>query len=189
MVILGWCVAVRPWKPISWSSRQTVIVLMLLPEAVWNSVLQPRTDEFYAARASALSGPILWACVADHNMAPRCFHFTIIPLTVDLGSTGQIWELTCWHPITVPHRKSQSSSGSPFYWQCLSVEIAWLCARFYTPVSNWSTYFCIYSIASLLLYCWQNLTFTGCWTWCSFRILMVLFWWHYYRCLTAVWQM
>ena len=31
---LGLCAAPRPWKPISWSSWQTVLVLTLLPEAV-----------------------------------------------------------------------------------------------------------------------------------------------------------
>jgi hypothetical protein len=31
MVILGLCVAAWPWKPITWSSRLTVIVLTLLP--------------------------------------------------------------------------------------------------------------------------------------------------------------
>ena len=34
MVILGLCPAARPWKPISWSSRWTVLVLTLLPRAV-----------------------------------------------------------------------------------------------------------------------------------------------------------
>ena len=64
-----------------------------------------------------------------------------------------------WHPMTVPHWKSVSSSVRLFYWQCLSMEIAWLCAQLYIPVSNrcgWnsrihefegvSTYFCIYSV-------------------------------------------
>ena len=31
-VILGSCLAARPWKQISWSSRRTVLVLMLFPE-------------------------------------------------------------------------------------------------------------------------------------------------------------
>jgi hypothetical protein len=38
--------------------------------------------------------------------------------------------------MTVPHWKSLSSSVRPVYWQCLSMEIAWLCAWFYTHVSN-----------------------------------------------------
>ena len=38
MVTWGLCAATRPWKPISWSSRRTVLVLTLLPEAVRNSV-------------------------------------------------------------------------------------------------------------------------------------------------------
>ena len=59
----------------------------------------------------------------------------------------------------VLHWKSLSSWVRPFYCQCLSMVIAWLCARRYTTISNgcgWSsrihkfegvsTYFCIYSI-------------------------------------------
>ena len=64
--------------------------------------------------------------------------------------------------------KSLSCSVRPFYCQCLSMEIAWLWARFYTPVSKrcgWnnrihsfeevSTYFCIYSEGKkYLIPCW-----------------------------------
>ena len=73
VVILGLCVAAWPWKPILWISRQTVIVLTLLPEAVWNSVLSVATENiyifFYMLRASALGGTVLWACVAYHFAA------------------------------------------------------------------------------------------------------------------------
>ena len=56
-----------------------------------------------------------WTCVA-----PRYFHFTITALTVDRGmsSRSDIWQtdlLERWHPMTVPHWKSLSSSVRPFY--------------------------------------------------------------------------
>jgi hypothetical protein len=61
-------------------------------------------------------------------VAPRCFHFTITALTVDQGSSSraEIWPADLL-----------SSSVRPFYYQYFSMAIAWLCARFYTPVSNW----------------------------------------------------
>jgi hypothetical protein len=42
--------------------------------------------------------------------------------------TAEIWKthlLERWHPMTVPHWKSLSTSVRPFYWTCLSMEIAW----------------------------------------------------------------
>ena len=77
-----------------------------------------------------------WAVVA-----PIRFHFTITELSVDWGSSSraEIWLtylLERWYPMMMPHWKSLSSSVSSYYCQCLSMEIAWLCARFYTPVSN-----------------------------------------------------
>ena len=144
MVILGWCAAARPRKPISWRSRRTVIVLTLLPEAVWNSVVSVATEdrqfiyELMRSRSVSLCGIPLcgWAVVA-----PRHFHFIITTLTVDWGSSNRAHILRTdllerWYPMTVPHWKSLSSSVRPFCWQCVSLEIAWLCARFYTPVSN-----------------------------------------------------
>jgi hypothetical protein len=89
---LGLCVAARPWKPISWSCRRTVIVLKLLPEAVWNSVVSVATENrrflhitcfsTWGSRSVSLCGLPLrgWAVVA-----PRCFHLTITALTVNLG--------------------------------------------------------------------------------------------------------
>jgi hypothetical protein len=38
-----------------------------------------------------------------------------------------------WRCHIESHRALQYG---PFYYQCLSMEIAWLCARFYTSVSN-----------------------------------------------------
>jgi hypothetical protein len=72
--------AARPRKPISRNSRQTVIVLTLLPEAVWNSVVRV-TNYFYTLRASALGGHVLWACVA--------YHFVTEPLLLLDVSTSQ----------------------------------------------------------------------------------------------------
>uniref|UniRef100_A0A8C8F762 Mitogen-activated protein kinase binding protein 1 n=1 Tax=Oncorhynchus tshawytscha TaxID=74940 RepID=A0A8C8F762_ONCTS len=48
--------AARPWKLISRTSRQTVLVL---PEAVWNSVVSVATEDRRFVRASALGGPVL----------------------------------------------------------------------------------------------------------------------------------
>jgi hypothetical protein len=42
-------------KPISWSSRRTVIVLTLLPEAVWNSVVSVATEDKLFLRAARFS--------------------------------------------------------------------------------------------------------------------------------------
>jgi hypothetical protein len=157
-----------PWKHFSWNSRLTV-VLTSLPEAVWNSVLSVATEDrrFLCSmrfrtrwsRSVSLGGLPLcgWAVVA-----PRCFHFTITALTVDRRSFSRayIWWtdlLERWHSMTVPRWKSLTSSVRLFHCQCLSMEIAWLCALFYTPVDSgcgWysgihkfqgmSTYFCIY---------------------------------------------
>ena len=71
--ILGLCADARPCKPVSWSSRRTVILLMFLPEGVWNSVV--RTDDFY------FSTPVLWACVF--------YHFAGEPLLLLDVSTSQ----------------------------------------------------------------------------------------------------
>ena len=61
--------------------------------------------------ASALGGPVLWACVPLHGwavVAPRCFYFTIKALTVDRGSSS-CGLLEMWHPMTVSesHRALQ----------------------------------------------------------------------------------
>ena len=125
MVILGLCAAGHPWKPISRNSWRTVLVLMLLPEAVWNSVVNVATEDRWFLCASALGGPVLWVCVV--------YHFP------GSSSRAESWWtdlLEWWHPMTVPHWKSLSSSVRRFYCQYLSMEIAWLCSRFYTPVSN-----------------------------------------------------
>ena len=140
MVILGFCADARQWNPISWSSRQTILVLKLLPGEVWNSVvLQPRTDilrTMHSHSVSLCGLPLRsWAITA-----PRRFHFTITALTVDRGSSSRadIWEtdlLERWHPMTVPRWKSLSSSVRLFYWQYLCMEIARLCARIFIHLS------------------------------------------------------
>ena len=81
MMILGLCAAAWPLKPISWSSWRTVIVLTLLPEAVWNSVMSVATEDRRFLRASAHGGPVLWACVA--------YHFVDEPLLLLDVSTSQ----------------------------------------------------------------------------------------------------
>ena len=75
------------------------------------------------------------------KVAPTRFHFTMAALTVDRGSSSraEIWGtdlLERCHPMMVPHWMSRSSSVRPFYCQCLSMAITWLCAQFYTPESN-----------------------------------------------------
>jgi hypothetical protein len=155
MVILVLWAAAQPWKPISWSSRRTVLVLTLI-------FTHYSTPQF---RSVSLCGLPLhgWAIVA-----PRHSHFTITALTVDRDSSSMadIWQtdlLERWPPMTVPSWKSLSSSVRLFYCQCLSMEIAWPCGRLYTSVSNgcgWnssihsfegvSTYFCVHSVYLIL---------------------------------------
>jgi hypothetical protein len=148
MVILGLGEAALPWKPISWSYRWTVIVLTFLHEAVWNSVVSVAKEDRWFLCATCFSirqshsvsmcgQPLCSWAVVD----PRSFHFTITVLTVDRGSSSRAEILRTellesWHPVTVPCWKSLSSLVWPFYCQCPSIKIAWLCAWFYTPVSN-----------------------------------------------------
>jgi hypothetical protein len=69
-----------------------------------------------------------WAVVA-----PRHFHFTITALTVDGGSSSRA---DIWQTDLLERWKSLSSSVRTFYCQCVSMEIAWLCDQFYTPINN-----------------------------------------------------
>ena len=123
-------------------------------------MLQPRTDNFYMLRASALGGPVLWACVVEplllldvplHNNSTYSW-----PGQLQQGRNLTNCLVRMVASMTVPRCKSLSSSVRPFYCKCISMEIAWCCARFYTPVSNgcgwnsWihsfegmSTYFCM----------------------------------------------
>ena len=85
---------------------------------------------------------LVWPTTSRQSrFTPRSFHFTITTLTVDWGSSSraeilQTDLLERWHPMTVPLWKPLSSSVRSFDCQCLSMDIAWLCDRFYTPVSN-----------------------------------------------------
>ena len=122
-------------------------MLTLIQEAVWNPVVSVATRGqtiCYALRASALGSSVLWTSCG------------LLLWQTDLFGR--------WHPMTVPRWKLLSSSVRSFYWQWLSTEIAWLCAQFYTPVSNgsgWnsqihlfegvSTYFCIYGVLAIIL--------------------------------------
>ena len=142
MVILGLCAAARRWKPILWSSWLTVLVLTLFPEAVWNSVVSFATEDRWFLRATCFSTrgsrSVILCGLPLHGwavFAPRRFHFTI-----NSSSWTEICQtdlLERWHPMTVSRWKSMSSSESPFYCQCLSVEIAWLCARFLYNCQQW----------------------------------------------------
>ena len=81
IVILCLCAVARPWKPISWSFQRTVLVLTLLPEAVWNSVVSVATEDRWFWCTTAPGSPVLWACVA--------YHFAAEPLLLLDISTSQ----------------------------------------------------------------------------------------------------
>ena len=138
VVILGLCASALPWKPISWSSWRTVLVLMWLPEAVWNYVVSVATKDRRFLRASTRRSHSVRLCglpLRGWAVAPRHFHFTITALTVDWGSSSRAESLRTdllekWHPMTVPRWKSRSASVRPFYCQCFSIKNAWLCACF-----------------------------------------------------------
>ena len=121
---------------------------MLLPEVVWNSVLSVATeDRLFVCATRFSTRPFCSVSLCglplcdEAVVAPRRFHFTITALTVDPGSSirAEMWLtdlLERWHPLTVPRWKWLSSSVSPFYCQCLSMEFAWLCAWLYTLPSK-----------------------------------------------------
>lgn len=103
------------WEPSSWGSWPTVLVLMLLPEAVLNLVVSVATAgrQFLCAtcfntqqsHSVSLCGlmPYGWAVVA-----PRCFHLTI-GQDLWLTKAGLAWpkfDLERWHLMAVPHWKS-----------------------------------------------------------------------------------
>ena len=145
MVILGLCVSARPWKPIFWSSWQTVLGLTLLPEAVRNSVGSVatenkgffRTTRFSTRRSHSVSlcGLPLrgWAVVA-----PRCFHFTISVLIVDWSSScmAEIWlvgKLASYDGATLKVTEHFSKD------LLLPMFVNWICmavCSIFTPVSN-----------------------------------------------------
>ena len=129
MVILGLCAAARPWKHISGSSHQTVLVLTLLPESVWNSVVNVATDDrlfFHTTHYSTQRSHSVNLCGSE------TFPLHKTALTVDRGSSrrAEIWWtdfLERWHHMTVPHWKSLRSSISPIllpmfvYGDCMAV--------------------------------------------------------------------
>ena len=111
--------------------RRTILVLTLLPEAVWNSVGSVATEDCtLLSRSVSLFGLPLcsWAVVA-----PIGFHFTITALTVDQGRN-----LTNWFVGKVASYDGATLKVTEVFSKAilLPMEIAWLCARFYTPVSN-----------------------------------------------------
>jgi hypothetical protein len=119
--------------------QRTVIVLMLLPEAVWNLVVSVATEDRRFLRATRFSTRRPLPHYSGDFIAPS--HFKITAVTVDRGSSSRaemLWTdvLEILHPMTVPCWKLLSSSVRPFYCQYFPLEIAWPCAGFYTPVSN-----------------------------------------------------
>lgn len=97
-VIVGLCWAAQGWKPISWSSQCTVLVLMLLTKAVWNFALCCITHCSWCLHAMCFS--TLQPCsvslcgLSIHGQAvivfPRRFHFTIA-LAIDQGRHFLTW--------------------------------------------------------------------------------------------------
>jgi hypothetical protein len=174
MVILGLCAAPRPLKPISWCYQQRGSLVL-------GSVCCNRRQEvFYSTCFSTLRSRSVCLCGLQLYgwalVPPRRFQITAL----DRGSSSraEIWWsdlLERWHPMTLPRSKSLSSSVRLIYYHCLSIEIAWCCAWFYTPVSNrcgWngqihgfegvSAYFLyIYSVCYII---------GGCFSWMDFHI-------------------
>jgi hypothetical protein len=128
MVFLCLCAAARPKKPISWSSWRTVIVLTLLPESVWNSVVSVANEDrhiFFALQHSAV--PFCELVWPTTSRLSRCcsekfpLHKNSTYSWPGQLSRAEIWWtdlLERWHPRTVPCWKSPSSSVSPLYCQC-----------------------------------------------------------------------
>ena len=111
----------RPWKPIPRSSLHTVLALIWRSHEVWRPVAIDSAESrrhlrtvclsIRWPRSSVLHGLPLRSWV---TVIPNCFHFVIIPLTVDSGifRSEQISRLDLlhrWHPITVPCWNSLSS--------------------------------------------------------------------------------
>ena len=101
------CVAARLWKPTSWCSRWTVLVLTLLLEAVLNSVVSVATEDrlFFTCFSTQWSCSVSLCGLAV--VAPRRFHFTISALSIDRGSSSraEVWQtdlLKRWQSMTVP---------------------------------------------------------------------------------------
>ena len=151
---------------------QTVLLLKLLPEAVWNSVVSAAIEDRQSLRAMSFSTrrsrslslcglPLhSWAVVA-----PRCFHFTITALAVDQGSSSmaEIWTdlLKRWHSMTVPRWKSLSSStATACLWRLHGCGLDFIHLSATVVAESWihsfeevSTYFCIYSVDVCVCFC------------------------------------
>ena len=146
MVILGLFAAALPWKPISWSSRTNSYCVDLASRGSLEisseccnrgHTVFMRFSTRWSRSVSLCDLPLRCGAV----VAPRRFHFTITALRVARGSfsSAELWRtdlLERWHLMKVPCWKSLVLLKSSFYRQCLSIEVACLCARFYTLVSN-----------------------------------------------------
>jgi hypothetical protein len=118
-----------------------VLMLTLLPEAVWNSVASDQPGRQIFARFCTLVSfcELVWLTTPWFL---NCFFFFSWTYTLRNKSTyswrgsssrADIWLIDLlerWHPTTVPCWKSLSFSKRQFYCHCLSMEIAWQCALF-----------------------------------------------------------
>lgn len=86
------------------------IIMMLLPDTVWKSVVSTATDDFYMLQYTAATICHLMSCCSF-----RCFHFTLIALTVDQGRS--FTKRRC-------HDCHWTLQYDTFYHQCL--ESTWL---------------------------------------------------------------
>ena len=160
--------AVRPWKPIPWSSLLTVLELIWRPYEVWRSVAINSAESWQPLRTMHLSicwprsiilrGLPLSGWVA---VIPNRFHFVIIPLTVDCGmfrseDISRLDLLHWWHPITVPRWNSLSSWERPILSQMFA-ETVYMprCLLLSTcgHGSDWNTWFQLFGWVSE--YFWQ----------------------------------
>jgi hypothetical protein len=138
-VIFDLLAAAQPWKSISVSSRRTVIVLMLLPEVVWNwgqtiftcYVLQHSAVPFYELvwpTTSRLSRCCSWTFPLHNNSTSSW------PGQLKQGRNLINWlvgKVAFYDGATLKVTELFSKAILP---PCLSMEIAWLFAQFYTPV-------------------------------------------------------
>lgn len=90
-----------PWKPMPWSSWHTVLVLILMPEEVWNSAVAPspacwqlscimRLSAQHPCSVTLCGLPLPgWVAVVS-----KYFYFAIIPLTNDCGISRREKKIT-----------------------------------------------------------------------------------------------
>ena len=113
MVILGMCAAARPYKPISWSSQRTVLVLTLLPDSLKlrSECCNRRQTIFSMLCASALGSPIMWACVAYHFVAELLLlDISIRKLYTKISARGRVrWQRVRGNKLPEGHQEDTTS--------------------------------------------------------------------------------